>query len=270
MAERLKKIMIVFCILIVWPFHIGGAEETGGENSLWRELNKTSDTVLNYVKEGHYDEAKQILDKFSNQFLAIRASDYHLSMSELRVITTTFDEAMEATVAVSMSHEDRVAHVSKLRLLVDVYDTSHQPLWHETKNSLVQPLLLMQEAVTEGDVEAYERALHRFLKNFDTVSPAWSVGLPIETYQQISAQLEYLKSIKEINGSNISDHLNLIEDQLHSIYDGSEDSSSDPSLIWVMLTIGGAILFSLSYTGWQKYRAEREKEKKLKRKRRKI
>ncbi|WP_218240931.1 sporulation protein YpjB, partial [Pseudomonas sp. 2822-17] len=85
--------------------------------------------VLSYVKEGHYDEGNQLLEDFSKQFLAIRASDYHLTMNELQVITTTFQNATEATISISMTHVDRVAYVSQLRLLVDVYDSSYEPLW---------------------------------------------------------------------------------------------------------------------------------------------
>ncbi|MBU9711803.1 sporulation protein YpjB [Evansella tamaricis] len=272
MAERLFKMLLIFSILIVWPFHIVAAEDVNGERDLWRDLNKTSDTILHYVKQGHYEDAKQLLEYFSEQFLEIKASDYDLTMRELQVITSVYEEATEAAVSVSLSHEDRVKKASKLRLLVDVYDSSSQPLWKGTKDSLFAPLTSMRNAVNEGDAQKFQQALNLFVENYETVRPAWGVSLSHENYYKTDSQIQYLKSLRSSFGqdSNLAEHLKLMENQLIYIYDGTEDGASDPSLIWVMLTIGGAIIFALSYTGWRKYRAEQEKEKELKRKRRRI
>lgn len=266
MAERLVKLIIILSFLIVWPVHIS-AEDVERENNIWRELNQTSDTILRYVKEGHYEEAKKLLEHFSEQFLQIRASEHDLSMRELQTITAVYNETLEAMVSVSLSHDDRVHKASKLRLLVDVYDASYKELWLNTKNSLIQPVKNMQNAVEEENPQKFQDEMSVFIKNYEMVRPTWSVRLPIETYQKIDSQVKYLQQLR---GKNISDpaiksHIEIIEAQLLFIYEGGEEDSSDPSLIWVILTIGGAIVMTLSYTGWRKYWGEKERERELRR-----
>ncbi|MDQ0257455.1 sporulation protein YpjB [Evansella vedderi] len=272
MAERLIKIIVVLSILIVWPFQIGYAEEVQRNDNIWRELNQTSDTILRYVREGHYEEAKKLLNYFSEQFLTIRASEHHLSMRELQVITSVYDEVTKAVTSVSLSHEDRVQKASKLRLLVDVYDDNHKDLWLNTRNTLINPIKNMRKAAEEGNSQRFQDEIFTFVKNYEMVRPAWAVRLPVETYQKVDSQVQYLQQLrgKPLNDPAISEHLNLLETQLNFIYDGKEEESSDPSLIWVMLTIGGAIVLALTYAGWKKYWGEKEKERELRRKKRRA
>ncbi|MDG5787576.1 sporulation protein YpjB [Evansella sp. AB-P1] len=272
MAGRFLKILIILSILTVTSFHIGQAEEVEGQKDIWRELNHTTDTILRYVKEGHYEEAKQLLNDFSEQFLTIRASEHNLSMSELHVITAAYEDVLEATTNVSLSHEARVQKASKLRILVDVYDASHEPLWKQTRGSLFNPLEQMEEMIKSGNPQAFQRELNRFLDNYETVRPAWSVDLPYESYQKMDSQVQFLKKYRNdsLNKEVILKHLTIMQGQLTEIFDGEQDEVSDPSLIWVMLTIGGSILLSLTYAGWKIYRADKEKEKTKKRNKRYI
>lgn len=270
MAERLLKFIVILSFLIVWPVHTGNAEDAERENNIWRELNQTSDTILRYVKEGHYEEAKKLLEHFSEQFLQIRASEHRLSMRELQTITAVYNEALEAVVSVSLSHDDRVQKATKLRLLVDVYDASYKELWLNTKNSLLTPVKNMAKAVDEGNSRKFQDDMSEFVKNYEMVRPAWSVRLPIETYQKVDSQVKFLQQFrgKNLDDPAIARHLNTLESQLLLIYEGGEEDSSDPSLIWVMLTIGGAIVLALSYAGWKKYWGEKEKEREIKRRKR--
>ncbi|MCD8510715.1 MAG: sporulation protein YpjB [Bacillus sp. (in: Bacteria)] len=270
MAERLLNIIVILSFLIVWPVQTGNAEVAERENNIWRELNQTSDTILRYVKEGHYEEAKKLLEHFSDQFLEIRASEHRLSMRELQTITAVYNEALEAVVSVSLAHDDRVEKAWKLRLLVDVYDASYKELWQNTKNSLVSPVKNMQKAVEEENSRKFQDEMNIFMKNYEMVRPAWSVRLPVETYQKVDSQVKFLQQLrgKKLDDPDITRHLDTLETQLIFIYDGGEEDSSDPSLIWVMLTIGGAIVMALSYAGWKKYWGEKEKEREMKRRKR--
>ncbi|MEN2454698.1 sporulation protein YpjB, partial [Bacillus sp. JR_15] len=41
-----------------------------------------------------------------------------------------------------------------------------------------------------------------------------------------------------------------------------DQDEADPSLLWVILTTGSIILLTLTYVGFRKYRAEKEKKQK--------
>lgn len=239
---------------------------------LWRELNQTSDKILNFLREGRYEEANELLNYFSEQFLQIRAADYHLTMRELQVITTTFEEVREATVNISMAGKERIKRGTKLRLLVDVYDESIEPLWKKTKETVITPLKKMEMAIEEDNIQQFRDELSNFIEQYEMVRPAWSVGLPIVTYQQADAQVQYLLQIQRnpVSKKELLAHLFLMEKHFTNIYEGVEDDTSDPQVIWVILTIGGAIVLALSYTAWKKYRAEKQQEKIERQKRRRL
>ncbi|ADU30155.1 sporulation protein YpjB [Evansella cellulosilytica] len=274
MAERLFKIFLVLSIFIILPIQIGTAEQTGTQEKkdLWRELNHTSDSILRNVKEGNYDDAKELLNRFSDDFLSIRAADENLTMRELQVITSVYDEVNEAVVSVSLPHKDRVEKASKLRLLVDVYDAPHEMLWERTRSSLITPISNMKSAVEAGNNTKFQNDLNAFINSYETVRPAWSISLEDENYEMIEAQIKYLQHLRGNfqNDKEILEHLDRMEAQLNKIYDGTKEDTSDPSLIWVMLTIGGAIVLSLTYTGWKKYKGEKEREKQRRRDRRRL
>ncbi|MFA9556169.1 sporulation protein YpjB [Evansella sp. AB-rgal1] len=262
MAERLLKIIVVLSILIVLPFHIGHADEMENNKELWRDLNHSSDTILRYVKEGKYGEAKQLLHQFSNQFLSIRATDHNITMSELHVITSVYEEVEEATTSVSLSHQDRVRKASKLRILVDVYEPSQEPLWKKTEISVMKPIEDMKKAVSDGNGQTFHKAYSEFIRSYEIVRPAWSVSLPYEIFQKLEAHIKYLEQVQGTSKSTkmMLEHMDSLEVQIQSIYDEEKEEVSDPSLIWVMLTIGGSILLGLTYAGWKKYKGEKERE----------
>ncbi|SDY87843.1 sporulation protein YpjB [Evansella caseinilytica] len=269
--QTLKAIILLF-IMMIWPLTIAAAEDEDNGMKLWRDLNQTTDSILRYVKEGYLEEAQQLFHQFSEQFLSIRASDYDLSMKELQVITAVFDEAEEAVISVSLSHEDRINKVYKLRLLVDVYEATYEPLWKKTENTLMTPLKKMALAVEEENPTAFQAEYHQFIQHYEMVRPGWSVSLPDELYQQIDSQVKYLQQLRPDiqNKATITNHIHVMEEQLKAIYEGKQDEVSDPSLIWVIITIGGAIVLVLTYAGWKKYRGEKDRKAGAERVRRRI
>jgi sporulation protein YpjB len=50
-----------------------------------------------------------------------------------------------------------------------------------------------------------------------------------------------------------------MEEELQNLFDRIKDDEADPSLLWVMISTGSIILLSLSYTGWRKFKGEKEK-----------
>jgi sporulation protein YpjB len=53
--------------------------------------------------------------------------------------------------------------------------------------------------------------------------------------------------------------LALMEEELQNLFNRVKEDDADPSLLWVMISTGSIIFLSLSYTGWRKYRGEKDK-----------
>lgn len=269
MAQRILIVSVLILSMVISPVYIVAEND---ESSKWRELNRTSDKVLQYVREGHYEDAHNLLPVFSEQFLSLQSETSSLSMHELNVITSVFEEVEGATVQVSLPHEERVKAATKLRLLIDVYESSHSPLWLKTKNQTFQALSNVQSIARDQTGGNLEQRINGFISQYEVVRPAWSVSLNTENYQMIESQIQYLRHLREngTRGEELVNHLDRVERQLEHIYDAKEDEVSDPQLIWVMVTIGGVIIAVLSYAGWKKYQGEKQRElDKIKRRKRK-
>ncbi|PYZ94531.1 hypothetical protein CR194_03075 [Salipaludibacillus keqinensis] len=246
-------------VTILFALLIAASTVNSASEERWTELNHTSDTILQYVKQQHYQEASDLLDTFAQEFLQTNANELGLTMRELQILTETFDEAVYAVTNTALTHNQRVSLVYKLRLLTDVYVHSEEPLWHNMKTSLLTSLKQMQPE-DKSNLEVSHEDINEFIAYYDTVKPAWSVALSQEQFQRIHSQVQYLLQMRNQNVSlqEWSQHLERIEQELFHIFDGvDEDEVTDPSFYWLIITVSSAIFSSLSYVGWKKYKGHK-------------
>ncbi len=259
----MHKKMLILNILFLLVFSASVHAQNNEDQKGWRQLNQTADIVLQLVKEEKYSEAKQVMDFFSKQFLAFRFEDQNLSMSQLRLITTSYAKAAEAVTIASASHEQRVLAVSEFRLVIDALVSEHHPLWKNTENQVMNNLIKMREAVSTGDNNSFQHYFNGFLQRYAVIRPAIMIDLLPHQFQRLDSQVKYV----ERNRSTIIadkvklEHLKIMEEDFGKLYQGFEEDQADPSLWWVILSIGGTILISLSYVGYKKYQAEKNKVK---------
>jgi len=245
----------------------GASIAQGEELDHWSELNHKSDTILQYVKQQHYEDAADLLDRFADTFLQIDREKHNLTMGELKVITSTYDEAVHAVRSTSLSHRERVLHVYRLRLLTDVYVTSQEPLWHQLREPILDSLNELNTS-KQGTTEVSQKKVNDFISYYDTVKPAWSVSLPPNRIQKVDSQIQYIHHMIESSATQQEwdQHIERLENELIAIFSGEQgDELSDPSLYWLIITISSAIFSSLSYVGWKKYRAHKTGRSKIKR-----
>lgn len=227
----------------------------------WNELNQTSDKVLQLVKQQKFSDAKQLLDYFSEQFLFISKEHATLSMTELRVITTSYEKAQEAVTNVQLPLEERIMKVTQLRLVIDAVSNKHHPLWLNTKNSLLTSIDHLQQLTKNGDRQAYEHRFNTFLNQYHMIRPALLISLDATQFQKIDSQVQFLDRNRAVeqNREKLSNHLQFMHTEFEKLFNQVVESEADPSLLWVMFSIGGMIFVSLSYVGWKKYQGEKRK-----------
>ncbi|MCM3713573.1 sporulation protein YpjB [Halalkalibacter oceani] len=258
MMRQLVLIFLAVCLLMS-PVYA----ETDEESSLhrWKELNHTSDQILQLVKAEKYEEAKQLLDYFSRNFLEVDFQAEGITMSALRTVTLTFEKAEEAVTAADLPVEERIYAITSFRLAVDALTSEHHPLWLQTEQSVMQALAKMRETVVARDQQAYQHRLNEFLRHYQMIRPALFIHLEPPLLQRIESQITFLEKrrAESLESGTLTAHLTMMEEEWQKLYQQVKEDSADPSLWWVMFTIGGMIVLSLSYVGWKKYRAEKSK-----------
>ncbi|QOY35829.1 sporulation protein YpjB [Anaerobacillus isosaccharinicus] len=259
MHKKMLTLICLFFLVISTSVHA----EKDLDQKEWRQLNQTADKVLQLVKEEKYSEAKQLMDFFSKQFLAIRYDDQNLSMTQLRLITTSYEKAMGAVTSASASHEERVLAVSEFRLVIDALVSEHHPLWKNTETQVMNYFAKMREAISSDDSNSFQHHFNGFLQRYAVIRPAIMIDLLPHQFQRIDSHVRYVERYRAtiISDKEKAKQLKIMEEDFAKLYKGFEEDQADPSLWWVILSIGGTILLSLSYVGYKKYKGEKNKMK---------
>lgn len=263
-----KMVGIIFAVILLFPTVAQAANP--GTLNIWDNLAETSGKALQLTQQGRYDEAKQMLEYFEKQFVGVKQGKLHLSMKELRILTAAHDQALRAVTNVSMAGEDRVTAVTEFYLVVDALHSKNQPLWLSTKNQLFTPFYKMKQAAEQKDDRSFQFYLNRFLSKYEMIHPALIVDLKEPAANRLDSEIQYLMNHRSdfFSQSNYLQHLDQIEKDFRALYDGTLEDSMEPTLPWVIISIGGIIVVALFYSGWQKYKAERKvrerKRKKVK------
>lgn len=258
----MHKMMLVFICLFFLVFSTS-VHAKNVEEKEWRHLNQTADKILQLVKEEKYSEAKQLMNYFSKQFLAVRYDDQNLSMTHLRLITTSYEKALGAVTSAGASHEERVLAVSEFRLVIDALISEHHPLWKNTETQVMNYFAKMREAISSNDANAFQHHLNGFLQRYAVIRPAIMIDLLPHQFQRIDSHVKFVERNRStvIADKEKIKHLKIMEEDFVKLYKGFEEDQADPSLWWVIFSIGGTILLSLSYVGYKKYRGEKNKVK---------
>ncbi|MBD8070231.1 sporulation protein YpjB [Bacillus sp. PS06] len=253
----LKIVYVLLIIIIGFPI----ASHANGHDH-WGKLDQISDQALQLVKQERYEEAKGMLDYFSEEFLKVNNESYSYSMDELRVITVTHDSALEAVTSTSLSLDDRVKKVTQFRLVIDAIRSEHQPLWTEMESSIMTTFNQMKETIVQGDTQTYQNQLDQFLSKYDMIHPSLKVDVSPLTVQRLDSHVSFLDSYRNesLKGSTRLQQMEQMELDLRTIFDNMSEDEADPSLIWVMISTGSAIILTLSYVGWRKYKGDNHRK----------
>jgi sporulation protein YpjB len=254
---RCLKIVYVLMILIIgFPIssHANGHDH-------WGKLDQISDQALQLVKQERYEEAKGMLNYFSDEFLKVNLDNQTYSMDELRVITVTHDSALEAVNSTSLTLEDRVKKVTQFRLVIDAIRSEHQPLWTEMEYSIMTTFNQMKETVVEGDNQTYQNQLDSFISKYDMIHPSLKVDVSPLTVQRLDSHVSFLDSYRNeaLKTSTRLQQMEQMELDLRTIFENMSEDDADPSLIWVMISTGSVIILTLSYVAWRKYKGDKHR-----------
>lgn len=255
---RRTLIAVLVLILILIPGQ-GYAEKTSQIDG----LDQLSDEALQMVKLHKYEGAKKLLEYFSEQFVAFSGKGRPFSMDELRIITVSHDDAVQAVANTSLSHDERLNKVTKFRLVMDAVSSNYQPLWTEMEKPILTVFGDVKEAAYSGNNENFHTNLNTFLSLYEVIYPSIKIDLAADRVQKLDARINFIDQYRPqvLTQQSSQQELEALEADLQTIFDDMTEDEADPSLWWVIISTGSIIILTLSYVGWRKYRGEKARQK---------
>lgn len=261
MRTKTFFIALILSISLILPYMV--IANTDDDTASINELDEISDEALQMVKLHRYDEAQRILNYFSNQFVVATGGNQILTSDELRAVTASHNEAVQAAASINMNHEDRLQSVTKFRLVMDTVSTSNQPLWAEMKNPIMSVLGEVKGAAEMGDIDAFHQNFNSFLALYDIIYPSIKLDIDSERIQQLDTRIKYVDQYRTQVLEDEEDSMQELETlaaDMEEIFEEITEDEADPSLWWVIISTGSIIILTLSYVGWRKYKGGKKKE----------
>lgn len=260
---KFKVALFIIIILILAPVTIHANHHI----SSIEKLDQISDEALRMVKSSRYEDAKKLLEYFSNEFFTYTMENDVFSIDEKRIVTIAQNEAIEAMGDGSMNHDERINRVTKFRLAIDAITSSNQPLWTQMEDPMMTVLGGMKEAALQGENEQFHAHLNSFLSLYEVIYPSIKIDAPIQRVQNIDARINFIDEYRAeiLSDDKSRQEIEVLEADLKALFDDMSEDEADPSLWWVIITTGSIIIVTLSYVGWRKYKGEKERERAKKR-----
>ncbi|MBO0958169.1 sporulation protein YpjB [Neobacillus sp. MM2021_6] len=255
---KIRWLFFLAIIIMLTPIPVNAEQQTPME-----KLDDISDEALQMVKFQRYEDAKKLLDYFSDQFTSITGTTKPLSMDEVRIVHTSHDEAMEAAVSANMKYEERINKLTKFRLVIDALATSHQPLWTEMEEQIMTAFHQAKAAATNGDTAQFHTNFNTFLSLYNVIYPSMKIDVPVENIQRLDARIDFINEYRSeiMTNPKSQQELRALDTDLKSLFANMEEDDADPSLWWVIISTGSIIIMTLSYVGWRKYQGDKNQKK---------
>lgn len=255
---KIKWFFFFAIVMMLTPISVYAKQQSPME-----KLDDISDEALQMVKFHRYEDAKKLLDYFSDQFSSIAGNQQPLTMDEVRIVHTSHDEAMEATVSPNMKYEERINKLTKFRLVIDAIATSHQPLWTEMEDQIMTAFHQAKNAAISGDSSQFHSNFNTFLSMYNVIYPSMKIDVPVENIQRLDARINFIDDFRSqvVNDPKSRQELEALDTDLKNLFANLEGDEADPSIWWVIISTGSIIIMTLSYVGWRKYQGEKAMEK---------
>ncbi|MCP8968770.1 sporulation protein YpjB [Ectobacillus ponti] len=226
----------------------------------WSELDELVDQTIQLVKNKEWNKADEIMRYFPTAFAGSSAGT---APEHVRVISMAYDKAAAAVRNTEASQKVKEDELLSLRLVLDAATSKYQPLWQSRRQQVMEAFAKMEQAAKDGKDDMFQLDLNVFLYEMEIVYPSLVVDLRKEDLQQVNAHLSYLDEYRGtmMKSKDSGRQLRIIRDDLDKMFQNAGKDEAEPSLVWIMITTGGIIIFTLTYVGWRKYKGEQERKK---------
>lgn len=257
--KKAKLVVLLILLILLKPISISVYAD---QDSPIDELDTLSDEALQLVKSERYDDAKKILDYFSNQFSIVKQQKRTFTMDELQILTGARDEAVEVITSPSADTNERINSAIKFRLAVDAVSSGQQPLWTQMEEQVMASYREMKDAAINQNKVEYEAKLNSFLTLYQIINPSLKLDVTTAQFQKLNTLMDFLDTYRlQVFTKAETKELDELEAELEDVFNQVYEDEADPSLWWVIISTGSIIILTLSYVGWRKYLGDKEEKR---------
>jgi sporulation protein YpjB len=226
----------------------------------WSEINELTSEIWELGKIERYSEAADVL-KFTSESITHIEEVLSLRPDQQRLVEYTFSDALESLENPDWSKEKKLNKLTEVRLLVDALQTNYEPLWKKTGLMMLEPFITMKKGIGEKDSVVFHQAANLLLERYETVRPALMVDLNSEEIDLLDEHVSYVDANRHniLTDGEHQKNLEIAAADFEALFFADKDHS-EPSLFWLIFSIGGIISGTLFYVGWRKYKGDKEEE----------
>jgi sporulation protein YpjB len=246
-----KKGRILVLILIFWiillPFHSFADHNDNHDYQLLDEVY----LMYEFAIAKKFPQAVNLLDDI---LVALDHGHLEISEDKLAYIKNKTTNTIAELTSEALSDEKKLANVSSYVLMME---TAIDPSNNQYLNKKAQTYEQIVQTL-EADLIDFDKEYYAAIDSYQFILPALKIATPTSDWNQLDEYLTRLKNVENLENMEMNLHtlLKLFEPKLVQ----ATVKDEDPSFFWVILSVGGTIVFTLLYVGWRKYRGEKEKK----------
>ncbi|AFI28790.1 sporulation protein YpjB [Bacillus stercoris] len=258
------KRKLTICLLIALIFYNGNAK--AAERGSLEELNDLSDTVFQMTRQSKYEEALQVLGYFEKTLKSAekKQQDSMLTGAQIRQITLGYNDMVRSLKQADTSDTQKLRAAAQFRMLMDAVDNRSDPLWGSLEKPIMEAFTELKRDVQKNEGTSFHEKWNEFISLYDLIYPSLTIDVSEEKLETVGKHIDVIEQgeFQQMTESTKLERLSLLQHDLKNLFDRAEEDDADPSLLWVMITTGSIIITALTYVGYRKYKAEKNKLKK--------
>ncbi|MDR7072525.1 sporulation protein YpjB [Fictibacillus barbaricus] len=265
--KRLGWTVAIFCLAFGLAKPVLAAEHTINNQKEWSEINELTAEIWELGKIEHFDEAADVL-KFAAKDITNTGEVITLRPDQQRMVDYTLSDALMSLKNPEWTKENKLNKLTEVRLLVDALQTDYEPLWKKTGLMILEPFISMEKGINKNDSSSFHQAVNLLLQRYETVRPALSVDLSTKELARLDEHVSFVDLNRSaiLTDENHQKQLEVAAADFEALFFAKKDNS-EPSLFWLIFSIGGIISSTLFYVGWRKYKGDKEEEMRVPQKR---
>ncbi|QQK79883.1 hypothetical protein HUG20_08275 [Salicibibacter cibi] len=246
---------LIMLAAVIFLVGIGAEQEEQGHEE-WAYIDAEAEEIVALVQSENNEEGRARVQALADELTEADYETMALDVHDMGTIIMSYERLQGALTEVSLARDERLAQALGFHYAVDAVLHPENPKWKETRRDVEEQLAQLRDAVSEGG-SSFQHAWNDWRKTFEMIYPAATLRLSPSEREEVRSLVTFMEehSHRLKDEKEAQPFFDALEAQMIRLYEGDIEEN-DPSLIAVIAIISGAILLSLSYTGWKKYRGE--------------
>ncbi|QQK76032.1 hypothetical protein HUG15_11010 [Salicibibacter cibarius] len=246
---------LIMLTAVIFLMGLGAEQEEQGREE-WAYIDAEAEKIVAHVQSENDEEGRARVQALADELTVADYESMALDVHDMGTIIMSYERLQGALTEVSLERDERLAQALSFHYAIDAVINPENPKWKETRRDVEEQLAQLREAASEGG-SSFEHAWNDWRKTFEMIHPAATLRLSPSEREKVRSLVTFMDEhshrLKDEQAAR--PFFDALEAQMTRLYEGDIEEN-DPSLITVIAIISGAILLSLSYAGWKKYRGE--------------